>query len=85
MTDYTTIFFAETYGISANFAQASDSIFCLGGDGEWIGTQYQVADFQHSPEAALRRILTEIVEAGGDNPDDFETEINNAIANITES
>ena len=74
-----TTFSGEKFGVRANWAQAADVVECLDGDGEWVPTQYQVADFQHSDTAALRKMIEECVISGGDQPSDFAIEIDNAI------
>jgi hypothetical protein len=76
----TTTFASEKYGVRANWAQAADQIECLDGEGNWIPTQYQVADFRHSNTAALRKMIEESVVAGGDTPEDYAVEIDNAVA-----
>lgn len=75
-TTLTTKIWGDTYGVRADWAQASDQVFSLGEDG-WHGTQYQVASFQHSPEEALRRILETTAKMSGGEIDDDE--INDAI------
>ena len=82
MTEYTTYFCGDKYEISANFAQASDTIFTRSGLGEWIPTQYQVADFRHDSDKAMRCMIDECIIAGGDKPEDFSDEIEEAIKNI---
>lgn len=74
-TKLTTEIWGDTYGVSADWSQASDQVFSLGEDG-WHGTQYQVASFRHSPEEALRRILEETAKLSGEVDDD---EIDDAI------
>ena len=49
----------ENYGIDADFSQASAQIMTIDGDGEWISTQYQVADFQHDERKAAIAIIGE--------------------------
>jgi hypothetical protein len=44
-----------------------------------VPTHYQVADFHHSDTAALRKMIEESVIAGGDTPEDYAAEIDNAI------
>lgn len=83
--EYTTQVFGEKFGISANFAQAGDTIFTLDAYGQWISTQYQVADFRHSSDEAMRRMIEEFIRDGGDDPADFADEINKAINNIDSS
>jgi hypothetical protein len=80
--EYITQIFNEKFGISANFAQASDSIFMLDADGQWFCSQYQVADFRHDSDEAMRRQIEEFIRNGGDDPADFADEINKAINNI---
>jgi hypothetical protein len=49
----------ELYGVAACWSDASAPVFILAGDGEWEMTHYQVADFRHRPEDALRRVMRE--------------------------
>lgn len=63
----------EIYAVAANWAQASDQVMQYGPRG-WTGTQYQVAEFRHSPQAALAQIVREAIQAGGDEPDDDEVD-----------
>ena len=49
----------EIYAVAANWAQASATIYAYGKRG-WHLTGRQVADYRHSPEAALR---AEVIEA----------------------
>lgn len=68
----TTKCWGETYGVRGDFAQASCPIQTIGEDGEWSGTQYQVADYRHRMVDALRAHLRDVVEMGGNSldPDD---------------
>lgn len=72
MTTYTTKIWGETYEITADFAQASCPVH-----GDEHGRQ--VADFRHSPRAAMESLLREMVEMGGDDPDESADEINAAL------
>lgn len=56
---------SEEYAIQANWAQAADQVLVLDVDGEWVGTGKQVADFRHDGFAALRSILEEQAQMGG--------------------
>ncbi|MHC4389139.1 MAG: hypothetical protein ACYSX1_11085 [Planctomycetota bacterium] len=76
----TTTFAGEQYGVRANWAQAADPVEAMASDGTWVPTHYQVADFHHSDTAALRKMIEESVIAGGDTPEDYTAEINEAIA-----
>ena len=78
MTTYKTNLYGDEYTISGDFAEASSPIEF---DGET--TQYQVADFSHSPDAAMRRYLESTIEAGGDDPADIEELIDEAISAIS--
>lgn len=75
VTTYTTEFCGDKYEITANFSLAGDPIVCNGET-----TQYQVADFSHDSDAAMRRILEECVDAGGDDIEDFRDDIEAAIS-----
>jgi hypothetical protein len=78
--EHTTTCFGEKFGVQADFAQASDTIRTLDAEGNWVATQYQVADFRHSPITALRRTIENCVRAGGDDPADYTDEIKAALA-----
>lgn len=78
MTDtYKTTLYGDEYTISGNFAEASSPVKF---DGK--PTQFQVADFCHSSDAAMRRYLESVVEAGSDNPKDIAELIDEAIEAI---
>jgi len=53
---YKTKCWGQTYEVSANWAQASDQVFCRIGGEDWTPDPHgrQVADFCHQPERALR-------------------------------
>ena len=74
----------ETYGVRADWAQASDQVQALNSDGEWQSTQFQVADFRHSPEAALRRVLEDTAKIAGDLDDEVREEMEEALKNAVE-
>lgn len=59
----------QTWGVRANFAEASACVEVLSEDG-WRPTLDQVADFRHRPLEALRAHLVQIVRDSGDDPDD---------------
>ena len=67
---YVTMLGSDLCGVKANWAEASSAIKSLDMDGNWDVTQYQVADFGHSEHAALRQIMTEILQGGGDAQDE---------------
>ena len=77
MCKYETKCWGEEYTIEGDFTEASCPVrFC----GE--PTPYQVADFQHHPSAAMRRMLEDMALASGDDPDDDDDvreEIDDAI------
>lgn len=72
----------ETYGVAADWAQASAPVYFFGtalGDG-WGTRQYQVADFRHRPSEALEcELRTALIASGGD-----EDEASGLIAGATE-
>ncbi len=78
MTTYTAKIFGDEYQIAADFSQASCPVH---GDGHGR----QVADFRHSPRAAMESLLRETVEMSGDDPDDFDDEIDEALDSMTDS
>jgi len=47
----------ETIEIRADFAQASSPLEVRYDGGDWVGTQYQVADARHRESEALRLVL----------------------------
>ena len=77
-TTYTTRIFSDTITITADFTQASSPIT---GD---ISGGYQVADFRHSPAAAMRRALEQLVEASGDSIEDYALQIDRAVGKMVE-
>lgn len=78
MTTYKTTMFGDTFEISANFAQASDQIM-----GDLEGGR-QVADFRHSPAAAMKAALEQYIVHSGDDPDDYADAIADALDAMTE-
>lgn len=75
-TTYTAKIWGDEYQITADFAQASCPV-----EGDEHGRQ--VADFRHSPRAAMESLLREMVEMGGDDPDESADEINAALDAMT--
>ena len=74
---YKTTLCGAEYTIRGNFAEASSPV-------EFDGqpTQYQVADFAHSPTAAMRRHLEKVLQADGDDPAIVQELIDEAIEAI---
>ena len=68
----------EIYAVAANWAEASSPVLSYGEDG-WHHTGKQVADYRHSPEEALRDVLAEALVAGGDEPDDADDLVSDAV------
>ena len=62
-TTYRTECWGEVYEVSADWAQASDSV--------WGCPGKQVADFQHYPERAMAHALRQEAMAGGFDLDDL--------------
>lgn len=75
---YRTEFFGETIEVRADWAQASSGVHGVDGG-------YQVADFRHSPKAAMRLALEQYVRASGDTPGDHEDAIEAAVEDMTEA
>jgi hypothetical protein len=77
-TTYKTIWGSDEIIISADWAQASSPIDGIGGK--------QVADFRHSPHAAMEYALAEAALADGSDPEDDDTEkgISAALADMEE-
>jgi hypothetical protein len=65
----------EVYAVTADWAQASSPVLSYGQHG-WDLEPHgrQVADFRHSPRAALESQIREAIAAGGDEPDDDDVE-----------
>lgn len=78
MTTYKTTIVGDTYQMRANFAEASCPIQIANEYG-WLTTPYQVAYFLHRPGLAMRQLLEEYVRDGGDNPDEFASQIADAV------
>jgi len=78
-TTYKTQCWGETFEICADFAQASSHVYGVEGG-------RQVADFRHSPTAAMRSALEECASMGGDDPADeaVKEEIDAAIESMIE-
>ena len=75
----------EIYAVAANWSQASAPVYFYERTG-WEQRQYQVADFGHSPTAAL---ATEIAEAigvseGGPAPDTDSDEVQDIVSEAVE-
>lgn len=68
----------EVYGVAANWAEPSAPVFFYGDSG-WQSRQYQVADFRHSDTAALRLDLADAIQAGGDDPDEADDIVGDAV------
>jgi hypothetical protein len=60
----------EIYAVAADWRQAAAPVMAYGPDG-WYYTGRQVADYRHSPRAALAAELAEAISAsnGDDDPD----------------
>lgn len=71
-TTYTTKFMGDEFTITADFGDASCPI-----SGDLEGKQ--VADFRHSPREAMRSALIACCDFGGDDPDEYEIEIEEAL------
>lgn len=69
----------ETYGVAANWAQASAPVYFYG-EGGWNSRQYQVADFRHRMIDALELELRQAIEAGGDDGDEAADLIDDAVS-----
>jgi len=66
----------EEYSISGDFTQAASPVFF---DGK--PSQYQVADFKHNDNEALRVYLTDVAKMSGDFDEKEKARIERAIAN----
>ena len=63
--------YGELHRLRANWADGASPIERETEDG-WEATGGQVADFCHSPAAAMRQELRDVLQHGGDDPDDAE-------------
>ncbi|MDE2010226.1 MAG: hypothetical protein KGJ09_09155 [Candidatus Omnitrophica bacterium] len=65
----------EIYAVAADWADASSPVIVLGEDG-WTHDEQgrQVADFRHSPRAALEAIIREALEMSSDDPDETDVD-----------
>ena len=61
----------EVYGVAARWGDASSPIFRATEDG-WLHLGWQVGDFGHDPESALREDLRQAIAVGGDPGDDVD-------------
>ena len=76
-TTYKVVLWGDVYEITANFANASSSV-----EGDPHGRQ--VADFRHSPRAAMESLLREMVSVSGDDPDEYANAIELALDKMEE-
>ena len=83
MSELKTKIWGDTYGVRANWTQASDAVLSMGEDG-WVQTGKQVADFRHDKYAALRWVLTCAAAVSGDEAEAAD-EIDQAIDRAVES
>jgi hypothetical protein len=76
--------FGELHRLRANWADGKSPIERETEDG-WEATGDQVAAFAHEPVAAMRRELRDVLQHGGDDPDDAENsaEIEDALLHCT--
>ncbi len=87
-TVFETRFAGDTYRLRANFAEATCAIdrdTSCGDEGGWEPTGKQVADYGHHPEGAMFDELCEAVRTSGEDPDDYEDEIEEAVAKMIRS
>lgn len=61
----------EVYGVAARWADAAAPVWTYGPD-EWQHSGHQVADYRHSPSAALAAEIAEAIQASGDDVDEEE-------------
>lgn len=81
---YKTEIFGEEVFLIADWSQSASSIWLKFGDGDAYCTGQQVADFGHNKYSAIRHYLEEYVVEGGDDPDDFQAEIEEAVDAMVE-
>lgn len=71
---------SDTYGVRADWAEASAYVASLDADGEWHATGKQVANFAHDPMRALRAQLEEAAINSGGLGEDAEAAIEVALS-----
>lgn len=81
---YATRWNGVVYAVAANWANASDpvlSLIGLEGEEEWDGIGWQVGDFSHEQEVALRKVMERDACDSGEDPesDEIADEIDAAI------
>ena len=79
-TELTTKIWGDTYGVRADWSQAGDIVETLVGDGEWITSPMQVANYQHRANAALKSHLEDVAASSGDLDGKAESEIEKAVS-----
>jgi len=73
MDTYSVEIWGQTYEMRANFGEATCPIqFRRYEDEGWHGTGKQVADYSHSPAAAMRDYLEGLARESGDDPEEDE-------------
>ena len=81
-SEYTTECWGDTYKIRADFSNAASNIEVYDAYGEWLPTQWQVADVRHCPEWAMENVLEQDVIDSGSDMDDCRDDISAAIKTI---
>lgn len=79
MSTISTKWGSDKISVTANWAQANDQIM---GD---LEGGYQVADFRHSPKAALRKALEQCAKIEGMSDEDAEPLIDAAMEKAVEA
>lgn len=80
---YRTRFFDTEVTMTADWSQSASPIWMSFGDIEPYSIPMQVADYGHNKWRAMRAQIEEYVVEGGDDPADFEAEIDAAIDAMT--
>lgn len=81
---YRTEIFGTTVEMIADWSQSSSPIWMRFGDSDSYCTGQQVANFGHKKYDAMRHYLEEYVTEGGDDPAEFEVDIDAAIDDMIE-
>lgn len=68
--------------MTADFGQASCNIYTVKEDDKLESSPYQVADFSHNKEAAMRQLIEDWLIYGGEIDDECQAEIDSAIADM---
>jgi len=80
---YRTTFFDTEITMTADWSQSASPIWMSFGDAGPYSIPMQVANYGHNKWNAMREQIEEYVVEGGDDPEEFEAEIDAAIDAMT--